>query len=104
MGQQKLYVGQTIRCEFFGQDLAAAGVAVRSAAVPTAAAKTIPRNKLFLRMVGSPRELEGIVASGAPDRPGGHEEERNRPRLNPILTAPRLRPGPSRLVRRERRR
>src|SRR5262245_4408085 len=72
-GQQILVRGQMTRCEPFGQDLAAAGVADRSAAVPTAATKTIPSIKVFLRMPGTPRELASFVASAAPDETDGPE-------------------------------
>jgi hypothetical protein len=65
-GQQKLPVGQTTRCEFFGQLLAAAGVAASTAQIPTTAANTIPKLNTFFLIEMSPREQGVIAAFGAP--------------------------------------
>jgi hypothetical protein len=73
LGQQKLYVGQMTRCDFLGQLLASAGVEVTTAVVPTTAASTIMKMRSFLRIDNSPRELEVVVASGAPGFDDRHE-------------------------------
>lgn len=90
LGQQKLYVGQTNRWEPLGQLPAAAGVAVRTADVPTTAASTIINAKTFLRMHISPREIGVIVAFGAPDLNDRHDGGASGPTCLPCYSTLRV--------------
>ena len=73
LGQQKLYVGQTNRWEPLGQVFASAGVAVRMAEVPAAAARMNTKMMNLFRMDSPQWEIGVGAALGTPDLCECHE-------------------------------